>query len=280
MKDYHVRQFPETGKTACDSKNCACASAAMGLFFATRGRIEMDAADVRRATGQSCVPGVHTPSGGINIPAIERVYDAHGLDIDFGRASVSYYRRWNSTEVKGRLSTYWGGHLMGMYSSLKAPWRASGSTFTGGHSVWAHDLREDLPDSHYDKVQATVCWHDPLRARPIRVPLSVVIAYTQTASPLKGFAGWVKIPAVSGGTYANPMTDRTRTAYPTVAVHSSRTTGTASTTRIIRGKGTLVELAMYAEGAEYKGDKTWGALSLLGDEWIHVKRLTHVGGTT
>ena len=188
MRDFHVRQFPETGKTACDSKNCACASTAMDIYFGTRGAVVMTAAEVRKASGQSCVSGVHTPSGGINIPAIERVCASKGVDIDFGRASVSYYRRWNSTEVKGRLSTYWGGHLMGMYSSVKAPWRVHGSTFTGGHSLFAHDLREDLPDSHYDKVQATVCWHDPLRARPIRVPLSVVIAYTQTSSPLKGFA--------------------------------------------------------------------------------------------
>ena len=174
MRDFHVEQFDP--RTACSGKNCACASTAMDIYFGTRGGVQMTADDVRRASGQSCIPGVSTPSGGINIPAIERVCASKGIDIEFGRASLSYYRRWNSTEVKARLGTFYGGHLMGMYSSVKAPWRAHGSTFTGGHSVFAHDLREDLADSHYDKVQPTVCWHDPLRARPIRVPVSVVIA--------------------------------------------------------------------------------------------------------
>jgi hypothetical protein len=274
MKDYHVEQFAEP-RTSCSSKDCACATTAMGIYFGTRGSAVMTAHDVRHFSGISCVPGVDTPSGGINIPAIERVYAMKGADIDFGN-----YKRWSSAEVKSRLSSIYGGHLMGMYSSVKAPWRAHGSTFQGGHSLWAHDLREDLPDSHDDKVQATVCWHDPLRPRPIRVPLAVVIAYTQTSSALKGYVGWVRIPAVPGGVYAHPMTDRTRTAYPTVAVHQARTTGAASTVRVIRGEGKLVEVAMYAPGAKYKGSTRWCALSLLGDEWVHEKRLDHVGGPT
>lgn len=279
MKDYHVEQFapPVTG---CSSKNCACATTAMDVYFGTRGAAVMTAADVRRASGQSCTPGVDTPSGGINIPAIERVCASKGVDITFGRSSSSYYRRWTAEDVTARLGHIYGGHLMGMYSNVDAPWRAHGSTFGGGHSLWAHDLRDDLPDSHYDKVQRTVCWHDPLRARPIRVPVDVVLDYTQTSSPLRGFVGWVKIPAIPGGVYASPMTDRTRTRYGTVAVHSSRTVGAASTTRIIRPAGTLVEVAMYAPGQEYKGSTRWCALSLLGNEWVHEKRLTHVGGET
>lgn len=279
MRDYHDRQFQEP-VTSCSSKNCAASTTAMDIYFGTRGAVEMTGPDVRRATGQSCVPGVNTPSGGINIPAIERVGASKGVKIDFGRASTSYYRRWNSTEVKARLGSTYGGHLMGMYSSVKAPWRAHGSTFMGGHSLFAHDLRDDLPDSHYNVVQTTVCWHDPLRRRPIRVPLSVVIAYTQTSSPLKGFVGWVKIPTIPGGVYASPMLDRTRTRYATVAVHRARTVGTASTTRIIKPQGRLVEVAMYAPGQSYKGSTRWCALSLLGNEWVHEKRLTHVGGTT
>lgn len=282
MRDFHVRQFPATGKTACDSKNCACASCAMAVSFGTRGKRERTAHDVRTQSHTSCIPGVDTPSGGITIGDVERVGTINGVDIDYGRAASSFYRRWTATEIKARLGSYYGAILQGMYVNVKAPWRAHGSTFTGGHSVWSHDYREDFPDSHDGKVQATVCWHDPLRPRPIRVPWSVVVAYTQTASPLKGFAGWVRIPLpdIKGATYAKPMTDRTRTAYPTLGVHDKRTKGPASTIRVIRGEGKLVEVAMYATGESYRGSTKWGALSLLGDEWIHLKRVKSVGGST
>lgn len=277
MRDYHAPQM--TG-SACQGRNCACASGAMAVYFGTRGAAQMTADDFRHASGASCVKGVHSPSGGIFISDVERVCASKGVTIDYGRASSTYYRRWTPTEIKTRLSTYFGGVIQGMYSEVHAPWRAHGSTFQGGHSAFAHDLRDDLPDSHYGVVQATVCWHDPLRPRSIRLPIGVLLAYNQAAGATKGFVGWVKIPAIPGGTYAKPMTDRTRTAYATVAVHRDRTTGRASTVRVIRGKGTLVELAMYADGASYKGSKTWGALSLIGDEWIHVKRLSNVGGPT
>lgn len=277
MKDYHVQQFDP--RVPCSGKNCACASCAMAVYFGTRGNATMDASDVRHASGTSCIPGVDTPSGGITIGDVEKVCAAKGVDIDYGRAASSYYRRWTTTEIRTRLGTFYGAVLLGMYSSVKAPWRAD-TSFGGGHSLWAHDYREDSPDSHDKKVQPTVCWHDPLRKRPIRVPFSVVVAYTQTQSALKGFAGFVKIPALPGGHYAQPMLDRTRTAYRSVAVHDARTTGRASTVGVISGKGTLVEVAMYAEGARYKGSTTWAALSLLGDRWVHTKRLEHVGGPT
>lgn len=280
MRDYFTEQM--TG-SPCQGRNCAAASGAMAVFFGTRGHAEVTADQFRARSGQSCIPGNDSPSGGLTISAVERTCAAYGVDIVYGRAASSYYRRWNSTEIGARLGTFYGAILLGMYSSVKAPWRAKGSTFQGSHSVWAHDLREDLPDSHYDAIQATVCWHDPLRARPIRVPWSVVLAYTQTASPLKGFAGWVKIPPIPGGTYATPMTDRTRVRYGTLAVHNERTTGAASTVYVIRGQGKLVELAMYAAGEAYGGGadrNMWGALSLLGNEWVHLNRLMHVRGNT
>ena len=277
MRDFHAIQM--TG-SPCQGRNCACATTAMDIYFGTRGAGEMTADQVRQQTHTSCIPGVDTPSGGINIPDIEDVCKAHGVTIDFGRAATTFYRRWTTTELRARLGSYYSGHVLGQYSAIKAPWRAHGSTFMGGHSGGAHDYRVDMPDSHYDKVQPTVCWHDPLRPRPIRIPFSVLVAYNQAAGTTKQFVGWVKIPAIPGGTYAKPMLDRTRTAYPTVAVHNARTTGKGSTTRIIKPKGKLVQLAMYAEGARYKGSTTWGALSLLGTEWIHVKRLDHVKGST
>lgn len=277
MRDYQAKQM--TG-SKCQGRNCACASGAMAVYFGTRGHAEMTADDFRYASHISCVPGADTPSGGITISAVERVCASKGVTIDYGRAATSFYRRWNMTEIRTRLGTFYGAVLLGMYSSVPAPWRAKGSTFQGGHSLFAHDCRDDKPDSHFGKVQRTYCWHDPLRDRPIRVPESVVVAYTQSTSPIKGFAGFVKIPAIPGGTYAKPMTDRQRTDYATVAVHNARTTGPASTTRVIRPKGKLVEIAMYADGEAYHGSTRWGALSLIGNEWVHEKRMRHVGGDT
>jgi len=277
MHDYHAIQM--TG-SACQGRNCACASAAMAIYFGTRGAARMTADDVRHASGISCIPGRDTPSGGITVSAVVKVAASKGVTIDYGRANNSYYRRWNSTEFKARLGTYDGAVVLGMYSEVPSPWRAHGSTFQGGHSLFAHDYREDMADSHYKQVQPTVCWHDPLRPRPIRVPFPVLMAYNQNGTGLRGFAGFVKIPAIPGGTYAHPMTDRTRVRYTTAAVHDARTTGKASTTRLIRGHGKLVELAMYADGESYHGSTTWGALSLVGDEWVHVKRLSYVGGST
>ena len=98
--------------------------------------------------------------------------------------------------------------------------------------------------------------------------------------PARGFAGFVRIPAIPGGTYATPMTDRTRIRYASLAVHRDRTVGEASTLYVLKPHGRLVELAMYAKGETYKGSNEWGALSLIGDEWVHVKRLDHVRGAT
>ncbi len=275
MYDFHAIQM--TG-TACQGRNCAAATAAADIYFGTRGRSVKTADEVRKLSGVSCVPGHDTPSGGLSVPAIERVCAMYGVSIDFGPGSTLARR--NITDVYVALSTYYTGHLLGMYSSVRDPWRAHGSTFQGGHSVMAHDVRDDLPDSHYGKVQRTACWHDPLRPRPIRVPWSVIERYTQSDTPLRGFAGFVKVDPPAGATYATPMTDRTRTAFPSVAVHKDRTTGKASTVRIIRPEGKLVELALYAPGQEYKGSKMWGATSLIGNEWIHLKRLSNVKGGT
>ncbi len=63
-------------------------------------------------------------------------------------------------------------------------------------------------------------------------------------------------------------------------MHSSRSVGAASTLYVLKPQRRLVELAMYAKGEAYKGSNEWGALSLIGDEWVHLKRLDHVRGAT
>lgn len=40
MTDYHARQF-DGGPVACDGRNCAAASGAMAIYFATGGRVAL-----------------------------------------------------------------------------------------------------------------------------------------------------------------------------------------------------------------------------------------------
>jgi hypothetical protein len=276
MKDYHAKQM--TG-SACQGRNCAAASAAVAIFMGTRGRDEITADDVRRESRVSCVPGQDTASGGLTVNAVEKVCRAHGVAIDY-RGGGSGLKVWTADQGKERLGTYFGGVMLGMYRNVPAPWRAHGSTFGGGHSLYVHDYREDMGDSSQKVIQPTVCWHDPLRPRSIRVPWRVLLVYWQSATELKGLAGWARIQAIGGGSYATPMTDRTRVRYSVANVHDKRTTGKDSTIRTIKPKGTLVEVAMYGKGESYQGSTEWGALSLLGNEWIHLKRLSHVRGKT
>lgn len=263
----------------CQGRNCAAASTAVVAFFGSRGKVELAADDVRRQSGVSCVPGHDTPSGGLTVGAVEAVLHGHGIAIDYGPGNS--LRRWTTADLEQRLGSFDAAIVLGLYSNVDDPWRASGSSFRGGHSVVAHDYREDQADSHFKVIQPTYCWHDPLRPRAIRVPASVVTRYSQAPGELKGYAGFVRIPALSGAQYATPMLDRTRVLYDAgAAVHSTRTTGSGSTLYVLKPRGRLVEIAMYAKGEEYRGSREWGALSLLGDQWIHLKRLNHVRGST
>jgi hypothetical protein len=276
VKDYHAKQM--TG-TSCQGRNCAAASAADAIYMGTRGRDVLTADDVRRESRVSCIPGRDTASGGLTVNAVESVGKAHGVSIDY-RGGGSGLKVWTADQGKERLGTYYGGILLGMYRNVAPPWRAHGSTFGGGHSLFVHDYREDMADTSQKVIQPTVCWHDPLRPRSIRVPWRVVTGFWQSGTEIKGLAGWARIPAIGGGSYATPMTDRTRVKHSVANVHDKRTTGTASTIATIKPEGKLVEVAMYAKGESYQGSKEWGALSLLGDKWVHLKRLDHTRGKT
>jgi hypothetical protein len=176
--DYHARQL--TGST-CGSRNCAAASAAMGINAATAGTVELTSDDVRRLSGASCVPGAHSGSGGLYISDVIRVGRLFSVEFDYGRDPVSYYKRWSESEGVAKLSSGYGGVILGDYDQVPAPYRVS-TSFMGDHSTWVHDLRA-----------GAVCWHDPLRATPIRLPLDVLLRYWQkSGSPIRGYAGWVK----------------------------------------------------------------------------------------
>jgi len=185
MTEYHVRQF-DGGSTACDSRNCACASCSMAMAFATAGAELLTSDEVRKESGRSCIPGVDSPSGGLFISDVERVAKAHGVRIDYHRDRQGRLRPWTTSEAKRKLSTRYGAIFLGDYDQVPAPTRAPGSTFKGDHSLFAHDYRAS---------DDTVCWHDPLRRTRIRAPWSTLVAYWQKkGSPVRGLAGFVEIP--------------------------------------------------------------------------------------
>ena len=158
--DYFTTQL--TG-TACAPRNCAAASGAMALADAGGPRLTAD--QFRGQSGSSCVPGAHSASGGLFISDVERVIRANGQDIDYGRDANGSPRRWKPADFTSRLPAE-GAVLLGDYDALWATYRAS-ATFLGDHSVYVHDYRT---------VGDNVCWHDPLRRVPIRIPASAAIA--------------------------------------------------------------------------------------------------------
>lgn len=278
VKEYHAEQLDGT---VCGTRNCAAATGADDVYYGTRGHQQLTAHQFRSRSGVSCIKGKDTTSGGLAIRHIIDTAAAFGVKVDFGEG----VRRWTKTEVKTRLMLNYGGHFLGDYDQVPWPWRDHGSTFEGDHSAWAHDYREDVKDSHYDIVQPTVCWHDPLRDNPIRIPFSVLLDYNQKdGSVTKGRVGWVIIPTIPGGQFIAP--DRSRTAFHDVALHDDQTKGPASVVEHIIGKGTLVELKMRTKGDYYKapgkkvGSKWWYSPSMNGSLWIAEQRLDHVGGAT
>lgn len=181
MNDYHAIQM--TG-TPCAPRNCAAASDAMAIYAGSGGIHQLTADQVRARSGVSCIPGKDTPSGGLYISDVERVAAMFDVVLDYGPGDVP--KRWHPSEAQARMSGPYGGIILGDYDQIPAPYRAPGSTFQGDHSAYAHAYRDS------DK---TVCWHDPLRAKPIRLPMAIFQRYWQKpGSPVRGYAGWVRIP--------------------------------------------------------------------------------------
>lgn len=204
MIDYQAIQL--TG-SKCQGRNCAAASDADAIYFGTGGKVKLTADDVRAQSGKDCIPGSDTPSGGLFISDVIRVAALHGVTIDYGSDSVTFYTRWTPSQAESKLSHHQGGIFLGDYDQVPAPYRQPGSTFTGDHSAWGHDYREDLPAFGGTKPEPTVCWHDPLRKTSIRLPFRILAAYWQKPSnPIHGFAGFVVIPAAPQPvTGENPM---------------------------------------------------------------------------
>ena len=178
--DYFATQ--RTG-TPCAPFNCAAASGAMGLAFGSGNRHIVSADAFRAQAAVSCIPGVHSASGGLFISDVERVFGLHDIAIDYGRAGDGQPNRWSPPTLALKLTEGNGAVVLGDYDALPAQYRAS-TTFKGDHSAWIHDFHSS---------DGTDCWHDPLRTKPIRIPMSAVLSYWQKpGSPVRGFAGFVK----------------------------------------------------------------------------------------
>lgn len=183
MIDYFATQ--RTG-TVCAPRNCAAASGAMGLAAGSANAITLTSDEFRAEANVSCIPGQHSNSGGLFIGDVIRVFEAHGVEIDYGQFDdPPGFTRWAPSELARRLeSDEEGAVLLGDYDALPKQFRAS-FTFLGDHSAWVHDYRAS------DK---SICWHDPLRFKPIRIPISAALSYWQKpGSPVRGFAGFVSI---------------------------------------------------------------------------------------
>lgn len=183
MTEYFVRQF-DGGSTACDGRNCAAASGATAVAFGSGGKHTPTSDQFRTRSGVSCVPGAHSPSGGLFISDVERTARSYGVTIDYGRDATGKLTRWTPAQQKLRLSTGFGMVTLGDYDQIP-PELDEQPGFDGDHSTFTHDYRES---------DLTVCWHDPLGRKPRRVRWSVVEQYNhKPGSPVRGLAGFVRI---------------------------------------------------------------------------------------
>lgn len=178
--DYFTTQL--TG-SKCAPYNCAAASGAMGMAAGSANLVRITADEFRKRANVSCVPGVHSDSGGLFISDVVRVFKSYGLTIDYGQTRLGY-TRWSAPTLALKCKNGFGAVVLGDYDALPIAYRAS-RTFLGTHSAWVHDFNDEKMD---------ICWHDPLRLHPIRIPISAVVSYWQKAtSPVRGYAGFVKV---------------------------------------------------------------------------------------
>jgi hypothetical protein len=157
----------------------------MGLAAGSANLIRITADEFRKRANVSCVPGVHSASGGLFISDVIRVFESYGLSIDYGKTALGTYTRWSAPTLAFKCTNNaFGAVVLGDYDALPIQFRAS-RTFLGDHSAWVHD---------FDPKAKDICWHDPLRLHPIRIPISAVLSYWQKpTSPVRGYAGFVKI---------------------------------------------------------------------------------------
>lgn len=209
MAEFFVRQF-DGAPTKCDGRNCACASGAMGVAYGTAGKKRPSSDDFRARSGVSCVPNVHSPSGGLYISDVERTCESYGVEIDYGRDTRGHLRRWTEAEQVAKLGAGFGAVMLGDYDRIP-PSLDESPGFNDDHSAWVHDFR--LKDR-------SICWHDPLGLAPRRIPWSVVASYNhKPGSEVAGLTGFVRIaiapPDTSTG---DPMDSFPIPEAPSVAI--------------------------------------------------------------
>lgn len=215
MADYFATQL--TG-SRCQGRNCAAASGAMVTMFG-RGAAGISADEFRERSGSSCVPGAHSPSGGLYISDVERTAKSYGVTVDYGRepGTSTAPKRWSWNDGLAKLQAGLVAVFLGDYDQMGA---YAASSFRGDHSAVAH-LRPGQP-------AGTCCWHDPLRKAPIDLPLTVLKRYWQKPlSPVRGYAGWVRPKVVAAPTWTaaiRPSSPGSKVTFHVYEVAGSRVT--------------------------------------------------------
>jgi hypothetical protein len=149
------------------------------MAYATNGRIQLSAANVRTESGISCIAGTDTRSGGLRAVDVQRVAAAHGVTIDYGPGGLA---NWPSDELYRRLSSNHAAIVLG--DAQDAPVNPTFGVVY--HSALVHGLRAGVQgrETH---------WHDPRLSQGYWVQLGAVDKY-QTSMEGVRFAGFVALP--------------------------------------------------------------------------------------
>jgi hypothetical protein len=242
VTDYFVTQL--TG-SRCAGRNCAAATVAMIVAYGTNYAIRPTSDGIRSLSGASCVPGVHSPSGGLFISDDIRCARHYGVSQNWNLDVNGQAHAWPSEELARRCGPglYEAAQVLGRYGSLPSTLRIG--TFTGMHSMKVHN---------YHVGDDTFCVHDPLRKRPIRMKRKYVLAYWFGGSP-KGLAGFTPWPS-------SAFRRMSRSGY----IHSAATPSRSTRLTAIAA-GEKVYVIARLTGATYTVD------GVKHTSWLKVKRM-------
>ena len=147
----------------------------MAVAFGSSDKHTPTSDEFRTRSGKSCVPGVHSDSGGLFIQDVANTAATYGVHVAYGGVRRTHAQLVSWCKANGSV-------VLGDYDQLPLSLRVQ-DRFTGDHSVWVHDFRDD-----------TFCWHDPLDTKPQRVRSAIVSRYNQkVGSPTKGLQGWTVV---------------------------------------------------------------------------------------
>jgi hypothetical protein len=267
--------------------SCTCYAFAMAMDQGSANRVVLTGCQVRR--------GTKDVTGGTTLSQNAPVAEARGINVDVFVGNSSAKPDWLALQVQsGR-----GAVIQGNTSALlHTPYRSTGSSVN--HAVYVGAARGGRAGAPKEALVSDPC-ADGRKATwgtadqgPTWWPWERVLAFAAALRPWgdndsrilgRGKIYSAVFPDTNPhfhskyrGTKSSPFPDRTRALDDDVRVHSKPTKGPASTTRRIK-KGDLFVAYQYAKGDTYQGSTKWLG-NHDGSEWVHEKRLRHVGGET